>query len=59
MKLLRRIDYWLHHRKRDAELAEELEFHRAMATDSAQLACRTTPRSPAKTRARHLDLAVA
>lgn len=34
MKLLRRIDYWLHHRKREAELAEELEFHRAMATEA-------------------------
>jgi hypothetical protein len=31
MKLLRRIDYWLNRSKRDAELAEELEFHRAMA----------------------------
>src|SRR5690349_19053845 len=30
MKLLRRIDYWLHHRQRQAELAEELEFHRSM-----------------------------
>jgi predicted permease len=29
MKLFRRIDYWLHHRKREAELAEELEFHRS------------------------------
>ncbi len=29
MKLLRRIDYWLNHRRREAELAEELEFHRS------------------------------
>ncbi len=33
MKLLRRLDYWLHRRKRDAELAEEMEFHRAMSAD--------------------------
>ncbi|MBZ5603244.1 MAG: ADOP family duplicated permease [Acidobacteriia bacterium] len=31
MKLLRRLDYWMHRRKRDAELAEEMEFHRSMA----------------------------
>lgn len=31
MKLLRRISYWLHRKQRDAELAEELAFHRAMA----------------------------
>jgi predicted permease len=35
-KLLRRIGYWLHRGKRDAELAEEMEFHRAMlAVDGA------------------------
>lgn len=31
MRFLRRIGYWLNQRKRDAELAEEIEFHRAMA----------------------------
>ena len=31
MKTLRRLDYWLHRKQRDAELAEELEFHRSMA----------------------------
>ena len=29
-RLLRRLDYWLHRRERDAELAEEMAFHRAM-----------------------------
>ena len=29
-RLLRRLQYWLHHGKMDAELAEEMEFHRAM-----------------------------
>ena len=29
-KLLRRLCYWLHHRRADAELAEEIELHRAM-----------------------------
>ncbi len=31
MKLLRRIAYWINHRKYDAELAEEIEFHRVMS----------------------------
>jgi predicted permease len=31
MKLLRRMAYWFNQRKHDAELAEEIEFHRAMA----------------------------
>lgn len=34
MKFLRRLDYWLHREKRDAELAEELEFHRFMTPDT-------------------------
>ena len=34
MKFLRRLDYWLHRDKRDAELAEELEFHRSMTPDT-------------------------
>ncbi len=29
-RLLRRLRYWLHCGKMDAELAEEMEFHRAM-----------------------------
>ncbi|HTS61710.1 MAG TPA: ADOP family duplicated permease [Candidatus Acidoferrales bacterium] len=29
-KFLRRLRYWIQHRKLDAELAEEMEFHRAM-----------------------------
>src|SRR5947207_1805076 len=32
-KLLRRLLFWLHHGKMDAELAEEMEFHRAMLAD--------------------------
>ena len=32
-KLLRRFRYWLHPGKMDAELAEEMEFHRALLTD--------------------------
>jgi hypothetical protein len=34
MKLLRRLDYLMHRRTRDAELAEEMEFHRAMGPAS-------------------------
>ena len=35
-KLLRRLRYWLHRGNMDAELAEEMEFHRAMlAKDGA------------------------
>jgi predicted permease len=29
-KLLRRFRYWLHHRQMEAELAEEMEYHRTM-----------------------------
>jgi predicted permease len=36
MKLFRRIDYWMNRRKRDAELAEELDFHRSQI-DPAEL----------------------
>ena len=32
-KLLRRLRYWLHRGEMDAELAEEMEFHRAMLAD--------------------------
>ena len=35
-RLLRRLRYWLHRGKMDAELAEEMEFHRAMLADSGQ-----------------------
>jgi predicted permease len=31
MKLLRRLNYWIHQRQREAELAEEIEFHRAQS----------------------------
>jgi putative ABC transport system permease protein len=34
MTLLRRIQYWLRWRQADADLAEEIEFHRAMLGDS-------------------------
>ena len=34
-KLLRRVEYWLRRRERDAELAEEMEFHRAMLGERA------------------------
>jgi len=34
MKFIRRLDYWLHRGKRDAELAEEIEFHRVMGAES-------------------------
>jgi predicted permease len=47
MKLLRRLDYWLHRRKRDAELAEELEFHRAH-TGSPDLGNTTLAREDAR-----------
>jgi predicted permease len=47
MKLLRRIDYWMHHRKREAELAEELEFHRSQG-DPAQLGNITLAREDAR-----------
>src|SRR5262245_34438326 len=30
MKLLRRIRYWIQSRRADSELAEEIEFHRAL-----------------------------
>src|SRR5262249_52786317 len=32
-KLLRRLRYWLHGAKMDAEVAEEMEFHRAMLAE--------------------------
>jgi predicted permease len=38
MKLLRRIDYWLHRREREAELAEEMEFHRSSLDMSGDMA---------------------
>jgi len=31
MKLIRRLDYWLNRRRYEAELAEELEFHRSQS----------------------------
>jgi predicted permease len=31
MKIFRRLDYWMHRRERDAELAEEMAFHREMS----------------------------
>lgn len=34
MRLLRRLRYWLDRRRLDAELAEELEFHRSMLASS-------------------------
>ena len=34
-KLLRRLRYWFRQRKMDAELAEEMEFHRAMLAGDA------------------------
>jgi predicted permease len=37
MKFLRRIDYWLHRRERDAELAEEMEFHRSASGAPAEV----------------------
>ena len=33
-KLLRRLRYWLHRGRMDAELAEEMDFHRAMLTEN-------------------------
>jgi len=47
MKFLRRIDYWLHRRQRDAELAEELEFHRSL-TGPAHLGNATLAREDAR-----------
>ena len=34
MKLLRRLDYWVHQRQREADLGEEIEFHRAQSAGS-------------------------
>jgi predicted permease len=42
MKTLRRIAYWLNHRKREAELTEEIEFHRAMTSDGPTALGNTT-----------------
>jgi putative ABC transport system permease protein len=36
MKLFRRIQYWLHQRKHEADLAEEMDFHRAMLADEGK-----------------------
>ncbi len=33
-RFLRRLRYWFHRRRMEAELAEEMEFHRAMLTQS-------------------------
>src|SRR5579872_2389747 len=33
MKIFRRLDYWMHRRERDAELAEEMDFHRSLAAE--------------------------
>jgi len=35
MRLLRRVQYWLHRRRHERELAEEMDFHRAMTTGPA------------------------
>ena len=32
MRLLRRAQYWLHHRRNAADLEEEMAFHRSMTT---------------------------
>jgi hypothetical protein len=48
MRLLRRIDYWLHQRKREAELAEELEFHRASSGAPSELGNTTLAREDAR-----------
>jgi predicted permease len=47
MKLFRRIDYWMHRRKRDTELAEELAFHRSQG-DPAELGNTTIAREDAR-----------
>src|SRR5262245_46341844 len=36
MKLLRRIRYWIHSRRADSELSEEIEFHRAMKQEELE-----------------------
>ena len=36
MKLFRRLRYWLHQRKHEADLAEEMDFHRAMLADEGK-----------------------
>jgi predicted permease len=48
MKLLRRIDYWLNRRKRDAELAEEIEFHRLASAAPAEFGNVTIAREDAR-----------
>jgi glycosyltransferase A (GT-A) superfamily protein (DUF2064 family) len=52
-KFLRRLRYWLHRRRMDAELAEEMEFHRGML--AAPLPPRGTPRWPVRTPGRAFD----
>jgi len=36
-KLLRRLRYWLHRDRMDAELAEEMEYHRSMIVGDGRL----------------------
>ena len=36
MKFLRRLNYMLHQRRAEADLAEEIEFHRAMSQKAGQ-----------------------
>jgi predicted permease len=47
MKFLRRLNYLMHRRKLDAELAEELEFHRSQS-GAAELGNRTLAREDAR-----------
>ncbi len=47
MKFLRRLDYWLHRDEREAELSEELEFHRSMS-DPARMGNATLAREDAR-----------
>src|SRR5580698_7602842 len=48
MKLLRRLQYWLRARQNQADLAEELEFHRAMLEDPRAMGNVTLAREDAR-----------
>jgi putative ABC transport system permease protein len=48
MKLFRRLRYWLHARQNHADLAEEMEFHRAMLDGGTELGNATLAREDAR-----------
>jgi putative ABC transport system permease protein len=48
MKLFRRLRYWLHARQNQADLTEEMEFHRAMLDGGAAMGNATLAREDAR-----------